>query len=53
MYPDDFGQFRIRVSNRGGSAESSAWVGELAVGEEDTAELEPDLPAWCNKVAHG
>ena len=50
MYPDDFGDFRVRVSSNSGMTETSAWVGEMPVGEEYLAEQEPDLPAWCNKV---
>ena len=51
VYPDDFGEFRVRVRNSCGTAEASAWVGEMPVGEEYLAEQEPDLPAWCNKVS--
>ena len=50
VYPDDFGEFRVRVSSNSGMTETSAWVGEMPVGEEYLAEQEPDLPAWCNKV---
>ena len=50
VYPDDFGEFRVRATNACGMAEASVWVGEMPVGEEYLTEQEPDLPAWCNKV---
>ena len=34
-----------------GETEISCWVGEMPLGAEYEEEEEPDLPAWCNKVA--
>merc|ERR1719225_981205 len=53
VYPDDFGEFSVRVSNRYGSAQMAGWVGEYPLGEDEGKEEEPDLPAWCNKVEKG
>jgi len=53
VYPDDFGEFFVRVSNKYGTAEMGGWVGELPQGEDQNKEEEPDLPAWCNKVEKG
>merc|ERR1712226_1025139 len=53
VYPDDFGEFVVRVTNRYGTAQMAGWVGEYPLGEEEGKEEEPDLPAWCNKVEKG
>merc|ERR1719318_1726106 len=53
VYPDDFGEFCVRVSNKFGTAEMAGWVGEMPQGEDQNKEEEPDLPAWCNKVEKG
>jgi len=53
VYPDDFGEFTVRVTNKYGSAQMDGWVGEMPQGDEDNKEDEPDLPAWCNKVEKG
>merc|ERR1719242_2425778 len=51
VYPDDFGELSVVVSNRFGVAEMTAWLGEHPAGGE--REEEPYLPAWCNKVEKG
>merc|ERR1719422_806595 len=53
VYPDDFGEFSVRVSNKHGAAEMVSWVGEYPAGQSPGGEDEPDLPAWCNKVEKG
>ena len=53
VYPDDFGEFSVRVSNNFGSAVMESWLGEFPAGQDLTGEEEPDLPAWCNKVEKG
>ena len=53
VYPDDFGEFSVRVSNNYGVAEMESWVGEFPAGQDPGGEDEPDLPAWCNKVEKG
>lgn len=53
VYPDDFGEFRCRISNQYGVTEMIGWVGEMPAGEETVKDEEPDLPAWCNKVEKG
>merc|ERR1719336_1830177 len=53
VYPDDFGEFSVRVTNKYGAAEMISWVGEYPLGEDEGKEEEPDLPAWCNKVEKG
>jgi len=53
VYPDDFGEFSVRVSNNYGSSSMESWVGEYPAGQDPGAEEEPDLPAWCNKVEKG
>ena len=53
VYPDDFGEFSVRVTNKFGSAVMESWLGELPVGQDLSGEEEPDLPAWCNKVEKG
>jgi len=53
VYPDDFGEFVVRVTNRYGTAQMAGWVGEYPLGEDEGKEEEPDLPAWCNKVEKG
>ena len=50
VYPDDFGEFKIRARNMFGECEITCWVGEMPLGEDYLEEEEPDLPAWCNKV---
>jgi len=52
VYPDDFGEFSVRATNRYGEAELSSWVGETG-GLPEAEQDEPDLPAWCNKVEKG
>jgi len=53
VYPDDFGEFSVRVTNKFGSAVMESWLGELPMGQDLSGEEEPDLPAWCNKVEKG
>ena len=53
VYPDDFGEFSVRVTNKYGAAEMVSWVGEYPAGQSPGGEDEPDLPAWCNKVEKG
>ena len=53
VYPDDFGELSVVVSNRAGVAQMTAWLGEFPQGEDPAGQEEPDLPAWCNKVEKG
>ena len=53
VYPDDFGQLTVRVSNKYGEAVMESWIGEFPAGQDPGGEEEPDLPAWCNKVEKG
>ena len=32
VYPDDFGEFCVRVTNKFGSAEMEGWIGEMPQG---------------------
>jgi len=48
VYPDDFGEWKVRAWNKFGEIEMTSMVGERA---SEPNEL--DLPAWCNKVEKG
>ena len=34
VYPDDFGEFSVRVSNKYGSCSMESWVGEYPAGQD-------------------
>ena len=53
VYPDDFGELCVVVSNKYGVSEMRSWLGEYPAGQDPGGEEEPDLPAWCNKVEKG
>jgi len=53
VYPDDFGELCVVVSNRYGVSEMTAWLGVAGPGQDPAGEEEPDMPAWCNKVEKG